>query len=178
MVNIRAAESRDRESIRDLHMQAFPQSENKIVARLALELMREESVPDTLSLVAEGGGEVLGHIAFSPLSVDEDKSWLGYLLGPLAVRPEHQDRGIGTQLVKAGMEQLSRQGVHVVIVYGDPEYYTRFGFEADVAERYLPPYKLQYPFGWLAKVLHEGASDSTEVVPISCVAPLCNPALW
>jgi len=132
--------------------------------------------PETISLVAEADGAVVGHIAFSPVIIN-NKSWIGYILAPLGVKPEYQKRQIGSKLIESGMERLSKMGVNVVFVYGDPEYYGKFGFNADVASGYSPPYELQHPFGWQAVVLNKGVfTEST--VKISCVGPLSEPELW
>jgi len=148
-----------------------------MVSRLAVDLLSEETTPQTISLVSEADGAVVGHVAFSPVSIDDGEHLQGYILAPLAVRPDHQRRRIGSSLVESGMLQLSGMGVDVVLVYGDPEYYGRFGFTVDAAERYVPPYGLQYPFGWQGLALSErGIPESS--VEIACVASLRDPALW
>jgi predicted N-acetyltransferase YhbS len=75
------------------------------------------------------------------------------------------------------MQQLLKTDVNILFVYGDPEYYRKFCFSADVADRYIPPYKLQYPCGWQAIVLNE---SNVEKSPnrIACVTSLCDPKLW
>ncbi len=84
---------------------------------------------------------------------------------------------MGTILIESGMDRLSRMGVNVLFVYGDPKYYGKFEFNADLASGYSPPYELQYPFGWQAIILSEGVfTEST--VRISCVDPLKNAELW
>lgn len=86
----------------------------------------------TLSLVAVEGGAILGHVAFSPVTVaGEDRDWFG--LGPLAVRASDRRRGVGAALVRAGLERLTRDGAAGCVVLGDPAYYARFGFRADPA---------------------------------------------
>ena len=158
-------------------MCAFSEGENKKVSTLATNLLSEETNPETISLVAEADGAVVGHIAFSPVTINNNKSWIGYILAPLGVKPEYQKRQIGSRLIESGMERLSRMGVNVVFVYGDPKYYGKYGFNADIASRYSPPYELQYPFGWQAIGLNEDVfADSA--VKISCVAPLSDPELW
>lgn len=84
----------------------------------------------TLSLVAEAAGEVVGHIAFSPVMLDGAAGgcWLG--LGPMAVSPAAQGRGIGSALVTAGLQRLRATGAAGVVVLGDPAFYGRFGFAA------------------------------------------------
>lgn len=83
----------------------------------------------TLSLVAEVDGEVVGHIAFSAVTVGEGgvKGWHG--LGPLSVRPDRQRRGIGSALVGEGLRRLQDEGAQGCVVVGDPAFYRRFGFE-------------------------------------------------
>jgi len=177
MTHIRVAIGLDRDAVQAIHLRAFPDSENQIVSKLAAELLVEETSPKTISLVAETDGVVVGHIAFSPVTIDNDKSWKGYILAPLAVIPEYQKRRIGSKLIESGKERLSRMGVNVLFVYGDPNYYGKFGFDADTASGYSPAYELQYPFGWQAIILNEGVfSEST--VRISCVDPLNDPELW
>jgi len=177
MTSIRVATSLDRDDVRDIHLCAFPEGEKQIVSTLAVNLLSEETSPKTISLVAEADDAVVGHIAFSPVTVDNNKSWKGYILAPLGVKPEYQKRRIGSRLIESGMEWLSKMGVNVLFVYGDPKYYGKFGFNADLASGYSPPYELQYPFGWQAITLNEGVFTEL-TVKISCVDPLKDAELW
>jgi putative acetyltransferase len=84
----------------------------------------------TLSLVAEQDGEVLGHIAFSPVSIaGADGDWYG--LGPVSVRPDRQQRGIGGALIRAGVARLEQMNAAGCVLLGHREYYPRFGFAHD-----------------------------------------------
>ena len=174
---IRIATGDDRDHIGRLYLSAFPESERDIVAGLAVDLLVQETDPPTISLVAESDGTLVGHGAFSPLKIANDAQWQGYILAPLAVEPGHQGRGIGSQLLEVGRQRLSERGVHLLFVYGDPGYYGRFGFSAATATNFLPPYEMQYPFGWQAVVLNE-YSMLTTPVNVTCVAALCAPELW
>lgn len=176
-MRIRVATSLDDKDIREIHLCAFPEGERQKVSTFAANLLYEETNPDTISLVAEVDGAVVGHIAFSPVTIDNGKNWIGYILAPLGVKPEYQKRQIGSKLIENGIEQLSKMGVNVVFVYGDPQYYGKFGFSPDVASKYSPPYELQFPFGWQAITLNENGFTA-ESVKLSCVAPLCDPGLW
>jgi putative acetyltransferase len=83
----------------------------------------------TLSLVAETGDLVAGHILFTPVAIASgSQAWPALGLGPMAVLPEHQRRGIGSLLIRAGLEECRRAGHGCVVVVGHPEYYPRFGF--------------------------------------------------
>jgi putative acetyltransferase len=177
MTRIRVATSFDRDDVRDIHLCAFPEGEKQIVSTLAVNLLSEEISPKTISLVAEADGATVGHIAFSPVTVNNNKSWKGYILAPLGVKSEYQKRQIGSKLIENGMERLSKMGVNVLFVYGDPKYYGKFGFNTDLASGYLPPYELQYPFGWQAIILNEGVFTES-YVKISCVDPLKDAELW
>lgn len=80
-----------------------------------------------LSLVAEKDGQILGHIAFSAVTIDgELGQWFG--LGPVAVLPDHQRSGIGSALINAGLSQLANLGAQGCVLLGNPAYYERFGF--------------------------------------------------
>ena len=96
MTRIRVATSLDHDNVREIHLCAFPEGEKQIVSTLAVNLLIEETSPKTISLVAEADGAVVGHIAFIPVTVNNNKSWKGYILAPLGVKPEYQNRQIGS----------------------------------------------------------------------------------
>ncbi len=176
-MKIRAAVPRDRNAIRQLHLQAFDESENSMVAALAVNLLDEETTPPTLAFVADIDAIVAGHVAFSPVTAESDHSFTGYILAPLGVSPAHQGVGVGSRLTEHGIEQIANTGVDLLFVYGDPKYYGRFGFSAATAEPYLPPYSLEYPFGWQALAL-DAKDPPGSPIPIACVASLSDPELW
>ena len=120
-MHIRAARSHDRDGIHSVHWSAFDEGERKIVSKLAVSLHTEEAVPQTISLVAEIEGDVVGHVAFSPVTIDNNENFQGYILAPLAVKPDYQKRRIGSKLIESGVQQLSRMGVDIIFVYGDPK---------------------------------------------------------
>ncbi len=174
---IRIATSLDREDIRRVHFCAFHEDEREIVSKLAINLLSEETTPQTISLVAEAEGTVVGHVAFSPVIIDNNENLQGYILAPLGVKPDYQGLRIGSRLIESGIQQLSKMGVNILFVYGDPEYYSRFSFSADAAYRYTAPYKLQYPYGWQAIALNE-FNVTKSPVKVTCVTSLCDPELW
>jgi len=121
---IRPEQPEDIESIRNINKEAFGrENESKLVDKL-----RSRGVL-TISLVAVQDGEVVGHIAFSPVVVEPETSgFMAITLGPIAVLPAHQRKGIGLQLVRAGLEECQRLGHEIVFLVGHPDYYPRFGF--------------------------------------------------
>ncbi|MFH0995187.1 MAG: N-acetyltransferase [Pseudomonadota bacterium] len=82
----------------------------------------------TVSLVAEMDGRVIGHIAFSPVTIsDGTPNWYG--LGPVSVLPEHQRKGIGKELIKEGLSRLKDMNAKGCCLVGHPDYYRKFGFK-------------------------------------------------
>lgn len=80
----------------------------------------------TLSLVAVADDEIVGHVAFSPVTIDDGSAAIG--LAPMAVAPGWQRRGVGVRLIEEGLARLRAGGQRAVVVLGHPEYYPRFGF--------------------------------------------------
>jgi putative acetyltransferase len=110
-----------------------------------------------LSLVAELDGQIVGHILFSRIHIETAEQKVPVLaLAPMAVLPEYQKQGIGSELIRHGLEQCKRLGWEIVIVLGHPDYYPRFGFSAELAK------PLECPYGdvgdaWMALELTPGA---------------------
>jgi putative acetyltransferase len=129
-VIVREEQPEDISAIRAVNEKAFGQpQEASVVDKL------RQNCPGVLSLVAVIGDQVVGHILFSPAVIESGGRTIeGAGLAPMSVLPEHQRRGIGSKLVKAGMARLKDEGCPFVIVLGHPEYYPRFGFER--ASRY------------------------------------------
>lgn len=124
MLKLRQEQVGDEEAIRNVHQRAFGRTdEADLVDRL-----RDRGI-ETVSLVADVHKEIVGHILFTPVSVEENDAIHAMGLGPLAVLPEHQRRGIGEELVRFGLEICERAGTSLVFVVGHPEYYPRFGFD-------------------------------------------------
>jgi putative acetyltransferase len=124
---VRSETDRDVGGIRDVNIAAFlghpfsHQTEHLIVEELRAAGALE------VSLVAESEGEVVGHIAFSAAVIGgASTGW--FLLGPVAVRPDHQGEGIGRALVEAGLDELRSRGAAGCVLVGDPAFYGRFGF--------------------------------------------------
>jgi putative acetyltransferase len=121
---IRREEPRDADAVRRVNELAFGQPTE---ANLVCELTAAGA--STLSLVAEEGGCVVGHILFSPVTIETHAGQvIAVGLAPMAVLPDQQRKGIGTRLVQEGLAELKRLGHEVVVVVGHPDYYPRFGF--------------------------------------------------
>lgn len=93
------------------------------------------------SLVAEIDSRIVGHILFSDLPIETARGSIpAVALAPMAVLPEYQRQGIGTALVRDGLDRCRAAGAAAVIVVGHPEYYPRFGFSAELGARIESPY--------------------------------------
>ena len=122
-MRIRAEEEIDRDAVYAVNVSAFETpSEAELV-----DALREQAQP-VVSLVSEVHGIVVGHILFSPVSLSGHPGLRIMGLGPMAVAPEHQRGGIGSSLVRAGVEKCEQLAFGAVVVLGHPAYYPRFGF--------------------------------------------------
>ena len=121
---IRAETREDYTAVRQVNEQAFGRADE---ANL-VDVLRGRARP-YISVVAEVGGRVVGHIFFSPVTIESESSAFSALaLGPMAVLPEWQNQGVGSELIHRGFEECRSLGHDVVVVLGHPEYYPRFGF--------------------------------------------------
>ena len=118
---VRPERPSDRDAVRRVNEAAFGRSdEADLVDRL------RQSEPRYLGLVADVGGEVVGHILFTSITLDAGVDVRG--LAPMAVLPDRQRSGVGSALVRAGLSACRDDGAEAVVVLGYPAYYPRFGF--------------------------------------------------
>jgi putative acetyltransferase len=124
VIVVRDEEPRDFALVYEVQCAAFARSsEAELVAAL-----RAAAAP-RLSLVAELGGRVAGHVFFSPVSIDSPLRTPPVAgLAPLGVAPQQQGRGVGGALVRAGLSRCAALGFRAVFLVGSPRYYARFGF--------------------------------------------------
>jgi putative acetyltransferase len=123
-INIRNEEADDIVQVREIVRAAFPtDAESRLVDALRV------NNKATISLVAVHGNEVVGHILFSPVSTSPPSAAKGLGLAPVAVRPNMQSQGIGSQLIREGLRRCKELGYDYCVVLGGPKYYQRFGFE-------------------------------------------------
>lgn len=124
MLTIRPETPKDRASIHYVNQEAFGRNQEADL----VDKLRKRGVL-TISMVAVQETAVVGHIAFSPVEIASEKSSFGALtLAPVAVLSIHQNKGIGSKLVTAGLEECRRLRHEIVVLAGHPNYYPRFGF--------------------------------------------------
>ncbi len=140
MIELRLAEPGDRQEIFELVWAAFGRLDE---ARLAERLWENEEVD--FECVAKSHGALAGYILFSPLFLSrQDETIRASALAPLAVRPDWQKKGVGSALVRMGLEFCASRGVEAVVVVGDPAYYSRFGFDPELGRLIEAPFPYPY----------------------------------
>ena len=120
---IRAEQAADKNGVRAVNERAFG---GRAEADIVEALHRAHTA--VVALVAEMGAEVVGHILFSPVDVEQANGKRLVGLAPMAVAPDYQRQGIGSQLVREGLARCRANGFDGVVVLGHAEYYPRFGF--------------------------------------------------
>ena len=121
---IRLEKPEDQIGIRHINTEAF---DTDAEANL-IDALRKSGIP-LISLVAEQNGELVGHILFSPVTLEADNCSISIAgLAPMAVAPAFQKREIGSMLVEEGLKYCEKAGYAAVVVLGHPDYYPRFGF--------------------------------------------------
>lgn len=110
-----------------------------------------------LSLVAEDGERIVGHVAVSPVTIsDGSQGWYG--LGPISVLPVHQREGVGLRLMQRAIADMRAMGARGIVLLGEPAYYSRFGFEHDPQLTYPGP-----PAEYFQRLVLEGKAPSGTV---------------
>ena len=139
-VEVRPEAISDRSAVRALHVAAFGEDHVPVVANLVDELRDAVRRGEGLSLVAAERDQIVGHVMFSPSLLDAPKRLLPVqVLSPIGVVPARQNQGVGTALIRRGLELLSERDVPLVFLEGAPGYYSRFGFEPGAAHGFRKP---------------------------------------
>lgn len=149
---IRPERIEDIQKIRSINLEAF----NTEAEADLVEALRDSGIP-LISLVAEQDGESVGHILFSPMTLEQGGSRTSIAgLAPMAVLPACQNKGIGSMLVEEGLVYCKNAGYAAVVVLGHPHYYPRFGFVPSISYGITSEYDVP-PEVFMAKQLKEGA---------------------
>ncbi len=174
------SETPDTDALAQVFEDAFTASEGAQEGRLIRDLVKRliETTPaeDQSLFWAEGNGVAAACILFTRLRYADDTRQVR-LLSPVAVRPAHQGKGLGQQLIRHGLEQLRRDGVEVALTYGDPQFYSKIGFRQISTDDAAAPYPLGQPHGWLGQSLRRDGFAPLKG-PVDCAPAWNDPALW
>lgn len=141
-MKIRKERTGDADRIHEVTMRAFQDAPHTSHTEQFIVKALREAGALSVSLVAEYDGEIVGHVAISPVSVSDGAAgWYG--LGPVSVLPEYQRQGIGSRLVERALAEIKQGAASGCVVLGDPEYYRRFGFRV-VDGLVLPGVPVEY----------------------------------
>jgi putative acetyltransferase len=154
---IHSEQPADHDAVYEVHEQAFERAGEADL----VEALRWEAHP-TVSLVAKIEERIVGHIIFSPVEVESLASSMVVMgLAPMAVRPSLQQQGIGSVLVREGLQACERMEAGAVVVLGHSEYYPRFGFRPARRFGLQCEYDIP-PEAFMALELEPGALDDAE----------------
>lgn len=176
-MEIRATTNSDVPDILAIHRRAFGQD---IEANLVQAILQDPSAEPLFSFLAFDDGKPAGHVLFSRIGfTDPQNNLTASILAPLAVVPEVQKRGIGGGLIRAGLVALTEIDTGLVFVFGDPKYYSRFGF-TPAGRHGLPalyPIAPEHADAWMVLALKPdilGVVQGTLV----CCDELSKPEFW
>ena len=181
MDNIRFSEYNDisADEIAQLVTETFSdsegQGEGRLIGGLAMDLMTSTPADELYGFIAAENGALIGIIFFTRMKFQTGIN--AFILAPVAIRTDHQRRGVGQRLIRHGLNTLYKDGVELIVTYGDPNFYSRVGFRTVTAEEVPPPMPLSMPHGWQAQ-----STTGDEIEPIAgkscCVAALNRPEYW
>lgn len=168
-VTLRAFRLTDLESVLKIYPAAFPEED---LVPLVQDLA---GCSDVRSFLAVRENRIVGHVAFTMCRLRADDREFA-LLAPLAVHPEFMRQGVGSQLVRTGIDAMRQRRVAAVLVLGDPAYYGRFGFRAE--RNILAPYPLREDWAdaWQSLWISDNQLRSPE--PLVVPGPWTDQALW
>jgi putative acetyltransferase len=169
-VNIRNSRAADLPDLESLYERAFPDED---LLPLVRELLQNPDI--AISLVSEIGSRVVGHIMFTKCGIDGAKTEVS-LLAPLAVMPDWQGKGIGSDLVRFGLRRLEREDLQLVCVLGDPAFYGRLGFETERSIK--PPYPLPEEWTDAWQSIRAGDETRQDTGILSVPEAWRKPELW
>lgn len=165
--------------VTDLFTSVFTLSEGEkegwLIGNLASKLSSGIDNQEIICFGTYEGESIIGSIFFTRLRFKE--AIRVYMLAPVAVRKEHQRKGVGQALINFGLNELKNRSVAVAVTYGDPSYYSKVGFQALSENVIQAPLKLLMPEGWLGQSLTEERIPTIRERPI-CVKAFDDPAYW
>lgn len=172
-------QSSQSDEIIELFTNVFSASENetegKLIGAFVSDLISTTEQKDLIGFVSSSGESSVGCIFFSRLVVPSGQE--AFILSPVAIATSEQGKGSGQQLINYGLNYLKSLGVELVFTYGDPDYYSKAGFNPISETIVKAPLKLSQPEGWLAQSLNR-SPIKTMPGASKCVEALNSQELW
>jgi putative acetyltransferase len=165
--------------IQQLFLAVFSDSEGKeeglLIGSLVLDLVTGTEDQNIYGFIATENDQIIGSIFFTRLEFETTDN--AFILSPVAIHTKHQGKGVGQDLINFGIKHLKDYGIGLAFTYGDPNFYSKVGFECISEEIAKAPLKMSQPEGWLCQSL-----TGDEIKPIAgksrCVDALNNPEYW
>ena len=179
-MKIRDSHKSDRLEIEKIHKTAFGKVKGTIIAELVTGLLDDKTAQPLLSLVAVKNKNILGHVLFTKVNIAQSPiSVSARILAPLAVLPEAQATGVGSLLIKEGLDRLKNNGVDLVFVLGHPDYYPRSGFTPAGRLGFKAPYPIpaEHADAWMVIDLSSGIVGKAKGT-VECSDVLNQPQHW
>jgi putative acetyltransferase len=175
------------QKITQLFKEVFSKSEGvkegEIIANLVDNMQKTTNPKDIFGFIAKDKEVIIGCVFFTRLEFENKTN--GFILSPMAVATKYQKQGIGQKLINFGINFLKKNGVELLITYGDPSFYSKVGFKNISPDIIKPPFKLSYPQGWLIQDLqnlqnlqNSNTKKQIQISRIHCVSALNNPEYW
>ncbi|WP_404359532.1 GNAT family N-acetyltransferase [Methylotuvimicrobium sp. KM1] len=151
------------------------EKEGILIGNLSSELASSIDNEETICFGVYENESLIGSIFFTRLQFHEPIQV--YMLAPVAVSTEHQEKGIGQALINYGLNELKKRSVNVAVTYGSPSFYSKVGFLPLSENVIQAPLKLSMPFGWLGQSLSGGSIPTINGRP-ACVKEFNDPVYW
>lgn len=149
------------------------ESEGEMIGQLVGDLLTDKS--RLISYIVTKNDEIIACICLSELLLSSKES--AFLLSPVAVTTKEQGKGLGQRLINHAINQLKLSGLDFIFTYGDPDFYSRVGFEAIDEASVHAPFSLSYAHGWLAQSLN-GKNIQLLSCKTQCVKALNKKEYW
>ena len=179
-MKIRRSIDSDRAAIEAIHRSAFGQDQGEEIVELVNAMFDDDSTRPLLSLVAENGVGLAGHILFSAVRIQPGNQQVSArILAPLAVASDFQGAGVGAALIREGLQLLAEAGVDLVFVLGHPAYYPKFGFQTAASAGLQAPHPIppEHADAWMVQELRAGVIGSIAGT-VQCSEVLNQPHYW
>ena len=176
--SLRQASEQDLQEVLQLHRTAFPAGEVEQIIKVVHELWSDTTDATHSALhwvITTLEQTMVGHLSLSSIT-NQDSQTVGWILAPLAIAPAHQGQGLGSELVDHAIRHALSSHQPRILVYGDPAFYGRFGFDRQIAINVKPPFPLTQPMGWQG--ISAKGKELQHPVEMRCHPALMHAQLW